>query len=147
MRRLLLALIAVTAVAFPAALPATLHGDAPDFSPFADHIWYHHASVLTVDAAGLMTVAGTPGTPWATLPPALVQLDRIIGNTAYGHGLTPGLVFTNGAGLPIWLVLLPYDMVVLEDPLNQSGVVYCGVDVSGTDLGPFPWGQTAPCGP
>lgn len=127
--------LAALTVLIAALAPVAARGDAADFSAFAGP-WEHHGSVMTVDATGLMMTVGTPGTPWATVPTGTAHLSAVTGDTAYGTD--------DQSGDPVWLVLLPNDMLLISDTVAQTATVFCGPNTWFDDSQPGmnPW----PCG-
>jgi len=49
-------------------------------------------------------------------------------------------------GHPVWLVLLPYDMVLYEDTISQIGSVFCDTNPASADWTGAPGMQPGPCG-
>jgi len=136
MRRLVLLLAVVTALTLP-SVPHS-RADAPDFSAFVG-TWQHHGSLTTIDTSGLVTTTGTGG--FSSPPTITAHLVAVVDNTAYGT--------TDATGDSVWLVLLPYDMLLYEDTRMQVGTVLCGPDATFFYPGTFtllPGMTPLPCG-
>ncbi len=136
MRLLTMLFAAALLLAISAATPAK--ADEPDFSAFTGRVWFHHTTRLWVDANGLVTEFDHSANPRNVDISIYAQLVTVVEGTAYGYDMT--------TGEPVWLVLLPYDMVLYENTLTQIGSVFCDTNPASADWTNAPGMRPGPCG-
>ena len=93
---------------------------------------------LWVDTSGLLTELDQSANPRNADITIYAQLVAVAEGTAYGYDMT--------TGHPVWLVLLPYDMVLYEDTISQIGSVFCDTNPASADWTGAPGMQPGPCG-